>query len=111
MAAFKTKNVHSALDYIYLKKEPNYDTIISLSQYNNIKNQVYTICIRKEINRCSILYVPTDDTYSFKLDGKTKGMSGADECFTDYIIIPRGTTPGVTCVSDTSSTLDSQGKI
>ena len=69
------------------------------------------MCIRKEINRCSILYVPTDDTYSFKLDGKTKAMSGADECFTDYIIIPRGTTPGVTCVSDTSSTLDSQGKL
>ena len=54
--------------------------------------------------------MPTDDTYSFKTGNPSKGNSGPDVCFNQYIIIPRGTSPGVTCASSGGTTVDSQGK-
>ena len=54
--------------------------------------------------------MPTDDTYSFKTGNPSKGNAGPDVCFNQYIIIPRGTSPGVTCVSSGGTTVDSHGK-
>ncbi len=60
-----------------------------------------------------MLYVPTGDENSFRLDGSTnsKAGSGNAECRFDYIVIPQGVTPGVQCVTTTSMAVDSHGNV
>ncbi len=80
-------------------------------QYNHLSNQFYQVCIRQEQGRCGVFYLPTSDENSFRLEGIQKSKAGSQKgtCLFDYIIIPAGTSPGLTCIDQGRIAVDSHG--
>ena len=80
--------------------------------YNHINFHQYKVCIRSAPDRCGIFYYPTGEPSSFSLDSTTtsKAGSGSGECFNDYLIFPRGTSPGVDCDDKDGTSVDSHGE-